>query len=100
MSEVIDKFHIEDEKLIIETVQDVEPILEANKRAQLENTGRFKSETFNHKARIPNVIWQKWCNDNGITYHEFMNNDKVLKRFLEDPDNAFCLTRKNKRIVK
>lgn len=85
-----------EDKLHIVYEQDVEPILEANKRAFNDAPTRFKSEVFNHKARIPNVIWQKWCNEKGISYQEFLSNPKVLRRFLQDPDNSLCLTRAGK----
>lgn len=94
---VFEKYHYDhkEDKLHIERVQDVQPILDANKRAQNDARG-FKSEIFNKKASIPLIVLEKWLADKGITYQEFMGNDKVLKRFLNDPDNAFCLTRKGK----
>lgn len=94
---ISEKYHYDQltDKLHIERVQDVQPILEANKRAQ-NDAGNFKSEVFNKKASIPLIVLEKWLADKGITYQEFMGNDKVLKRFLNDPDNSFCLTRKGK----
>lgn len=83
------------DQLHIHRVQDVEPILEANKRA-FNDAGSFKSEVFNKKASIPLIILEAWLKDKGITYQEFSVDDKILKRFLNDPDNKFCLTRKGK----
>lgn len=84
-----------DDRLTIQTVQDVEPVLEANKRAFNDNHG-YKSEVFNKKAEIPDVIWMKWCDDNGIPRKEFCSNQKVLRRFLNDPANKFCLCKPGK----
>lgn len=84
-----------EDKLHIERVQDVQPILDQNKRA-FNDAGSFKSEVFNKKASIPVVVLLQWLQKKGITYQEFMGNDKVLKRFLNDPDNKFCLTRPGK----
>lgn len=84
-----------EDKLHIERVQDVQPILEANKRAY-NDAGSFKSEIFNKKAEIPLVVLLQWCQKRGISYHEFMNDDSILRRFLNDPDNRFCLTRPGK----
>ena len=84
-----------EDKLHIKQVRDVGPLLEANKR-DYNNAGAFKSEVFNLKARIDPLILMSWLKDKGITYQEFMGNDKVLKRFLNDPDNKFCLTRPGK----
>jgi len=79
----------------VETIQDVEPILEANKRA-FNDAREFKSEIFNKKASIPMVVLEKWLQEQGITYREFMANPKVVKRFVNDPDNKFCLCRPGK----
>jgi hypothetical protein len=79
----------------IETVQDVEPILEANKRAYNDNNAK-KSEIFNKKATIPLVVLEKWLADKGITYREFMIDEKLVKRFVNDPDNRFCLCKPGK----
>jgi len=79
----------------IERVQNVQPILEQNKRA-FNDSGSFKSEIFNKKAEIPLIILEKWLQDKGIKWDECMNDDKILRRFLNDPDNKFCLTRPGK----
>ena len=90
-------FHYDDatDTATIQTVQDVEPILKANKKA-FNSAGAYKSEVFNKKASIPNVIWMQWCKEKGIKPQEFFSNTEVLKRFLNDPENKFCLTRPGK----
>ena len=100
MSEITERYVYDEseEKLHIVYEQDVEAILEANKRAFNACPTTHKSETFNHKAKIPDLIWQKWCTDKGIKHQEFLSNPKVLRRFLDDPDNKMCLTRPNKKI--
>jgi len=92
-----EKYHYDEseDKLHIQRVQDVQPILEDNRRLLNDNQG-FKSEIFNKKASIPMVILEAWLKEKGITYQEFSVNDKILKRFLNDPDNAFCLCKKGK----
>lgn len=94
---LFERYHYDqlEDKLHIERVQDVEPILEANKRAY-NDAGAFKSEIFNKKAEIPLVVLLQWLQAKGITYNEFMTDDKLLRRFLNDPDNRFCLTRPGK----
>lgn len=94
MSAVIDTFHYDEstDTAVIKSVQDVEPILEANKRA-FNDSGGYKSEVMNHKARIPEVIALKWCNDNGVKYQEFLSDPNIMRRFLNDPDNKAWLTR-------
>jgi len=82
-----------EDKLYIGREQDVEPFLEANKRSYNSSGKQFKSESFNHVARIPVIVLEKWCRDHGIKYEEIMNNDKLLKQFLNDPENKFLRTK-------
>jgi len=96
MTDVVEKLHyIEaDDKLVIEQVQDVEPILEANKRAISENEG-FKSEVFNKVASIPETLALKWCREKGISYQEFLANTGVnspIMKMLRDPEYSAILT--------
>ena len=92
-SGTVDRYHYIDDKLVIETVQDVEPILEANKRAFNDASRTHKSETFNKVASIPMVIWMQWCQKKGISYQESMQNDDIMRLFLNDPDNKPWRTR-------
>ena len=70
----------------IEQVQNVDSVLEENKKAMNEHR-THKSEVFNHKARIPVSVAKDWCKTNGIKYQEFLSNTKVLKRFLNASEN-------------
>lgn len=68
---------------VIERIQDVEPQLNFCRAAN--NEGLTGSADMKHAARIPNVIIERYLNDNNITMHEFMNNDDHIKRMLNDP---------------
>lgn len=79
-----------DRRIIFERVQDVEPILDANKALQ----GERQRGDFRHIASIPNVILEKWMNDDGANVlamgtREF---EAFVRRKLADPDNAFLRT--------
>lgn len=94
MSDVLTRLHRENsgKDLTVERVQDVEPILEHNK---LLRTMAQKSDWGRHKARIPNVIYEKWFNEYnagrttpdlkifGPEFSEYVN------RKLDDPDWAY-----------
>lgn len=74
----------------IESVQDVEPILEANKKLQNHETyskDGIKNE-FWHVATIPVVIQEKWLREDGI---DIYNRDhwKKVKMKLNDPDYRY-----------
>lgn len=72
-----------EEKLHVRRVQDVQPILEdAKARA---SAGLVGSKDYWHMAELPFVIVEKYCNDQGITFNEFMRNTEHIKRMVNDP---------------
>jgi len=74
----------------IETVQDIEPILDTNKAAQ-NDEGYSKNGIKNdwwHFARIPVVIQEKWLREEGIDIYNKDHWQKV-KRKLNDPDYKY-----------
>jgi len=75
---------------------DVSHIIEANKRKFNEANRGYKEEVFNEVADIPVALAEQWCAQKGIKYQEFLNNPKVLKMFLNDPDNSLCRTKPGK----
>jgi hypothetical protein len=75
--------HEEDGKTIFERVQDCEPIMEQAKA--LHNEGLHGSSEMKHAAKIPFVIVERYCNDNGITFSEFCNGQDHIRRILNDP---------------
>lgn len=76
----------EEGRLIIGLSQDCTPIAEHAKA--LQNAGIHGTSEMRHAARIPQVIVEKYCNDRGITFREFMNDQTHVRRILNDPDNA------------
>lgn len=69
--------------------QDVEPILENNKRLQSEPQ---KADWGRHEASVPMVIVEKWLNEEyerGNTSLRFLGPgfDQFMDRKLKDPDN-------------
>jgi hypothetical protein len=73
----------EDDKLITGTVQDCTPILENATR--LRNEGLHGTSEMKHAARFPLVLVEKYCNDSGITFAEFMREKKHIRAMLSDP---------------
>lgn len=97
MSDVKTKYHYEGGRLIVERVQDIEPTIEANKKEMGEWSGHNESSRwkgdFHHVARIPEVVIEKWCNENGFTYADFIKDPKIAKRFLNDSQNCLFRTK-------
>lgn len=82
----------QEDRLTFHTVQDVEPILDANKAAFDPDSKRW-GQQFNHVARIPLVVIEKWKNEKGI---DLLNDEKALREFLNDRDNLFFRTKPGK----
>ena len=72
-----------DGSLTTGTFQDCTPILE--NAQSLHNAGSHGSSELKHAARIPMVIIEKYCNDSGIEFSEFMHNKDHQRRLLNDP---------------
>jgi hypothetical protein len=77
--------------LTIEHVQDVEPILQWNKEARRDEQ---PSDWGRHVARIPNVIYVKWLDEEhakGNTSLRMFSAefDAIVQKKLADPDWAY-----------
>ena len=71
----------QDDKIIFNRVQDVQPTIEYCKSmADLPQTGEFR-----HAARIPKSIIEAYLNNNNVSMQEFMDNDKHIKAIVNDP---------------
>ena len=78
---------------IIRHVQDVNPILENNKRLQGENPF-FKSRSAKRIASIPNNVTYKWMQEDGIYWPSLPKHEKriYLKRKLNSNEYRYLRT--------
>jgi hypothetical protein len=88
--------------LAIETVQDVEPILERNKL--LRTLDQTKTDGMKEIAEIPNVTLIKWLNEEHARGNEDLRLftpefDAIVKKKLQDPEWAYLRTDKPALIV-
>ena len=73
------------------SLQDVEPILERNKKAATHNDGYSPSREMRRVASIPLILVLKWLNDEG--WYAFDPNARGrLKQKLNDPDYLWLRT--------
>lgn len=82
-------FHLVDGNLVVNRVQDVQTVIDWNRYMQGESQ-KFAGD-FHHIGRIPNVIIEKWMNEEGAPNILAMPTDEFgqfVKRKLRDPDNA------------
>ena len=56
-------YHAPDDELLIERVQDVEPILDANKAEFDPDNKRYGGESFYRVASIPLVVVEQWMRE-------------------------------------
>jgi len=67
---VTTEYHAEDDKFIVRTTQNLEPILEANKQAQnaisSKATTRYPGETFHKIGSIPHEVYEHWRKVEGV----------------------------------
>ena len=78
------RIHQQGNTTIFESVQDCTPILEHAKA--LHNQGFHGSKETKHAASIPLVLVEKYCNNKGITFSEFVSSQSHRKSILNDPD--------------
>lgn len=80
--------------LAIEHIQDVEPILRWNETARQDEQ---RSEWGRHVARIPNVVYVKWLNEQHAKGNTSLRMftaefDLIVQRKLDDPEWAYLRT--------
>lgn len=96
MSDVATKWDWDEgtQTLILNRIQDVEPIIEQNKKLQSQ---RQNSDWGRHVATIPNVIIEKWLNEEWNRGNTKMlpftpEFDELVERKLQDPDWKYLRT--------
>lgn len=90
----------DDGTFVIETVSNVEPLINRNKEVQANAPMRYEGEAMNQVASIDPVAAWIWCKNHGVkSYREFMTNPAHIKAFVNDPDNKVWRTdRAHKKI--
>lgn len=76
--ETADRFHLE-------TIADIEPVLERNKALQTEGDGYSPSREWRRVASIPPIVVEIWKRQWGADPLA-PGNDELLRRLLNDPD--------------
>lgn len=51
-------------------------------------SGEGKGKDGWHVARCDGFTIMKWCNERGITWARFFQDERIVNEFLNDPDNA------------
>lgn len=75
----------------IARTEDIEPLLDANKQYQRDHDGWTPSRDMKYVAEVPMIVIEQWNNTYGVNVLA-KENFSLLKRLLNDPDNAFFRT--------
>ena len=78
-------FVLQDGNLVVGRQQDITPFIEAAKLQRTE--GVVGTSDIKFAGRIPDVEVEKYCNENGVSYSEFVSNPVHVKRYMNDPNN-------------
>lgn len=91
MSDVLTRSFLDrsDGSVTFERIQDIEPILDLNK--YLQNEPQKWAGTWHHIGIIPNVVLEKWTNEEGVNVLGMSSEEwgQFIKRKLRDPDNKW-----------
>jgi hypothetical protein len=76
--------HDDGERLAIERVADVEPVLNEIADIKKSTGGMSSTSELAHVGRIPAIVIEQYCNEHGIDFYTFMNEDVHVTRLLTD----------------
>ena len=73
--------------------QDVSPILEANKQLANDDsvTKNGIKDSWWHYAQIPNIVIEKWLNEDGVNLYD-KNHQKRVFQLLNQPEYRYLKT--------
>ena len=93
---VISEFHYDEmeDRTYVRNVQDVEPILENNKRLQGMGDGWSSDRFLRRIASIPLVVAQQWMKEDGVNWMALPKKEKsvYLRKKLTDPQWRYLRT--------
>ena len=84
MSEMLSTMALDEDKIIVSSVQDAQPILDfcRDKRS----SGKVGSSEMKHAASFPQVVIENYMNRTGVSWGEFLRDKTHIRRLLSDPD--------------
>jgi len=70
----------------VKRIQDCEPIMEDAKARQRAG---LVGNDYRHVMRVPAVIVERYCNQKGITFADFMEDEAHMRAIADDPDLSY-----------
>jgi hypothetical protein len=77
----IEKWWMHDDSITVETVEDVKPLLDSNKRQYNDSPERFGKDPMHKVASIPGTVLEEACRVHQISFRELMaqKTDKSVR---------------------
>lgn len=72
--------------LVVQRSADVEPLIEHLAGLRQDSDGKSDSGELYHVGDIPYIVIEQYCNEQGVTFADFMRDDTHIKRILMNPD--------------
>lgn len=87
-TDIVTTYHPQtDGSTVLKYTQDVEPVLEAIKRGEVQ-PWLSREREMKAVAEVPVIVFAEYARLNGILWKTAMEDPQVMKRFLADPDNS------------
>jgi len=81
---------IVDDLIVDQTKADLDDLRSVSDHCKrLQSSGLTGDKEVRHLATIPAFLVEKWLNDHGIAFQEFMRDPKLQTRMLNDPALAY-----------
>jgi hypothetical protein len=85
------------EKFHVERIQDTEVYVEqARVASEYWNSDARKGHEMYYAGSIPNIVVEKFCNEERITFRDFITNPEHCRRLLNNPDYSYLRVWKGK----
>jgi len=86
MSDIKTSLHYDEveDRLTVKREQEVKPLIERNK--VLAEAPPYVEGLGYYAGSIPAIVIEGYCNENNVTFQDFMSDPKHINRILNDPD--------------
>jgi len=93
---IVTKLYHQADRLVVEKLQDIKAIVEANKQQANAVTKLSKmGDGMHHVGRIPVVVMERWMREDGINYLAHENRDLLMRKLHERDNQCFKVDPRN-----
>ena len=93
---VLTRIYHQADRVVVEKLQDIKAIVEANKRqANAVTTLSKMGDGMHHVGRIPVVVMERWMKEDGINYLAKENSHLLMRKLHERDNKVFKVDPRN-----